>query len=173
MAVEFKLMERNMKNIINYIIMLVLGVFIGYKYEQINFTKQLTLLETNKELVKKSFDIFDDSNVEESVAKYHDKSYVQLADGNKLDYNDLVAHVKALKNSISGKVDIEFHDIIAEGDTVCTVHKAKAKKNSGETVEIKVIALHKIKDGKIVLTDELTYVEKGASEDAVLGGTLQ
>lgn len=51
----------------------------------------------------------------------------------------------------------------------CWLWLAEALKKSGEHVEIKVIALHQISNGKIILTDELTHVINGNSEDKELG----
>lgn len=126
-------------------------------------------IEKNIELVKKSFDIFNVPDLEEAVAKYHDASYKQYSDGKILNYDDLLSHVKYLKSVLASKVEIIYDDIVADQNTVCTVHRAKASKKDGTKVEIKVIAFHKIMNNKIVSTDELTYVLSGDEQDKKLG----
>ncbi|QQR53715.1 hypothetical protein IPH25_02505 [bacterium] len=153
---------------VNVYSLMVLCFLLAISYSISLFLKNKRI-ESNIELVKKSFDIFNAPYLEEAVAKYHDVSYKQYSDGKVLNYDDLLSHVKYLKSVLASKVEIIYDDIVADQNTVCTVHRAKASKKDGTKVEIKVIAFHKIMNNKIVSTDELTHVLTGDEQDKKLG----
>jgi ketosteroid isomerase-like protein len=148
------------------VLSLIAGAMITYALQNV-YSKYH--LNNEIQLVKDSFNIFGEGNTEELVAKYHDKNYIQYSDGKVLNYQNLLDHVKHLKSILKSPVEIHYDHVIAEGDKVVTVHRAKATKKDGKSVEIKVIALHQIKDGKIILTDELTHVITGNEEDKEMG----
>jgi hypothetical protein len=67
---------------------------------------------------------------------------------------------RTLKN-----VKITFESAVAEGASVVGIHRAEAEKIAGGKIAIRAFALFAIDQGKIVLCDELTRLEKGAAED--------
>lgn len=162
-----------MKNIFINIIILILGVFSGYKYKQYAYNLEQHTLQFNKEIVTKMFNLFNAEDTELAVAEYFDKSYIQISDGKQLNYNDFIKHVESVKRTVDGNINIEIEHIVSEGNKVFTIHKAKVKKINGENIEIKIIALFQIKDGKILRADELSFVEKGSAEDKKLSSTLE
>jgi ketosteroid isomerase-like protein len=123
-----------------------------------------------KNFIKEVFanTIEDMTATEKIYEKYFSKDYIQYVDGKTLDYDDFIAHMKAQKNTLKS-AKITFKYIIVEGDIVATVHKVNATKKDGAEIEAQVNALIEIKDNKIVLCDELTYLLKGANEDKDIG----
>ena len=123
-----------------------------------------------KKFVQEVFNhtIEDMNATEETYAKYFSKDYVQYVDGKTLKYYDFIAHMKAQKN-VMKSAKVTFKYMIAEGDTVATVHLVNGIKKDGGIIEVQVNALFLIKDKKIVLCDELTHLIKGEKSDRDLG----
>ncbi len=105
---------------------------------------------------------------EATYATYFSKTYVQYVDGEKLNYADFVAHMKAQKN-VMQSVKITVKHIVVEGDKVATIHVIDGVKKNKTRVKAQVNALFQIKDGKIILCDELTHLIAGEKSDKDLG----
>src|SRR5258708_2979725 len=89
--------------------------------------------DETKRFVKEIFNnvIENMDATEETYAKYFSKDYVQYVDGKILKYNDFIAHMKAQKN-VMKSIKVTFKYMIAEGDTVTTVHLVDGiKKDDG------------------------------------------
>jgi hypothetical protein len=67
--------------------------------------------------------------------------------------------------SIFRDSSLTFECIVAEDASVVSIHRAEAEKVAGGSIAIRVFARFVIDNGKIVLCDELTHLEKGAAED--------
>jgi predicted SnoaL-like aldol condensation-catalyzing enzyme len=82
-----------------------------------------------KELVKKAFeDLFEAEKLDENfISHYFHPEYKQYVDGKELNYEQFVAHMKAVKNSAK-KAKVTFKHLIAEGNRVCSVHIAEGTK---------------------------------------------
>lgn len=159
-------LNMKMKNKGFFLVGVILGSLLTFLLINIFFEKRN---DDNIALVKNSFKIFNAKDVVEAIAKYHSKDYIQYSDGKVLNYNDLIEHAKYIQSVLASPIEIIYDNVIAQNDTVCTIHRAKAQKINGELVEIKVIALHKIQNNKIVSTDELTCVIKGDDSDKEMG----
>lgn len=111
-----------------------------------------------KQFVKNALvDVVESMSVaEETYVKYFSKQYVQHVDGKTLDYSQLIAHMNAQK-SILKSAKITFKHFIAEGNKVSSAHIVDAVKKNGGIIKAQVNALIELKDGKIVLCDELTF----------------
>jgi len=122
--------------------------------------------ELNKSLVERAFqDVFaSDAFDEGAITRYFSPLYVQKTDGRTLDFQGFVVHVRELKRTVKN-VKITFDQMVAEGSNVVSIHRAEAEKIAGGRVAIRVFALFIIDEGKIVLCDELTWLEQGAAED--------
>lgn len=105
---------------------------------------------------------------EETYAKYFSKDYVQYVDGKTLNYNQFVAHMKKQKE-VFKSAKITFKYIIVEGDKIATIHVGNAVKKDGGIVEAQLNAVFQVKDGKLVLCDELSHLIKGEKSDSDLG----
>ena len=105
---------------------------------------------------------------EEDFARYHSKDYIQHVDGKVLNYEEYVVHRKALQKTLKS-VKVVFHDLIIKGDKVVTRHTAHAVKKDNKEIELQVIAIFEVKDGKIVSCHELTHLAKGERPDRDIG----
>jgi len=104
----------------------------------------------------------------EARGEYFAPGYVQAVDGKLLDRGDFLDHVRALKSVLaSGSVTLE--KVIASGSTIASNHVVNARKKTGESVQMKVLAFFEIKNGLVQRTDELTYLIRGAAADRDLG----
>lgn len=126
--------------------------------------------EEMKAFIKESFArVIEDPNAtQETYARYFAPEYIQRVDGKEFGFTGFVEHMKALKEATE-TIKISYQHLIAEGDKVCSVHVAHALKKDGEKVEVKVISVCQIKDGRIVLVDELTHLVSGDAADRDLG----
>lgn len=122
-----------------------------------------------KQVIENSFKVATDMNATEAdYARYHSKDYIQHVDGKELNYDGFVAHMAALKKSLKS-VKVVFHDIVIKGNKVVTRHTAYAVKKDNIEIELQLIAIMEIKEGKIVKCHEFTHLSKGAKEDRDLG----
>jgi ketosteroid isomerase-like protein len=127
-------------------------------------------MKNNKQILKAAFaEVITSTNpTEELCAKYFSRDYVQYVDGHRLDFNGFVKHMIEQKKVVAS-VKVTFKHMVEEGDKVATVHLIDATKKDGGKVEGQVNALFQIKNGKIVLCDELTKITVGTEEDKDLG----
>lgn len=100
--------------------------------------------------------------------QYFSKDYIQVSDGKSLNYEQGYAHIQTLKRECRS-IKVIIHDIVVQGSRVATRHTAYVTKKDGSQVEVNVMAICKVKDGKLIRCDELTRVVKGNKEDADLG----
>ncbi len=122
-----------------------------------------------KEVIENSFRASTDMKAtEEDYARYHSTDYIQHVDGKILDYNEYVQHRNNVKKTLKS-VKVVFHDIIIEKNKIVTRHTAYAVKNDDIEIELQVIAIFEIKDGKIISCNELTHLAKGERPDRDLG----
>lgn len=112
---------------------------------------------------------FEDPEFNADVVKRHFHSdYVQHVDGNTLNRDQLIDHLKAVKDAVSD-VKITFKHLVAEGDTVCSIHIAQGTKDNGKLVKAQVHALFKFKDNQLILCDEITRLLEGDESDRDMG----
>ncbi len=122
-----------------------------------------------KKIILNVFKIMTDINATEAdYTKHVSKDYIQRVNGEVLDYNGFVDHMKALKRTIKS-IKITFHDLIEERNKVVTRHTARGIKNDNSIVEMDLIAIFEIKDGKIISCNELTHMINGSKADRDLG----
>lgn len=113
--------------------------------------------------------VIEDMSAGESViSRYFSPDYVQYVDGQVLNYQDFLKHMAKQKTMLKSAI-VSVERCIAEGNAVSTVHHVQAAKKDGSVIEAKVIAHFHLKDGRIVLCDELTKILKGSKEDQNLG----
>lgn len=124
----------------------------------------------NTQLVKNALNAVLGENIGSltTVQQYFSEQYVQVVDGIKIDFNEFVKHLQALKNA-TRSITITIKSI-AEGDgCVHTQHLAKAIKIDGSTSEFEVFACFHLEGGKIIRCEEITRMIKGNDVDADLG----
>ncbi|MGB9801958.1 MAG: hypothetical protein ACPLSX_03245, partial [Arcobacter sp.] len=89
-------------------------------------------------------------------------------DGNILDYNGFIKHMKKQKEVIES-INVEFLAIAEDGENVFTNHIVTAVKKDGDKLKVKVIAQFIIKNNLIVKCDELTHMLSGKEADRDMG----
>jgi ketosteroid isomerase-like protein len=126
--------------------------------------------ESNKLLISQMFrDVLEmDSWDERVIDRYFSHNYVQHVDGKTLDFAAFRDHIRELKK-IATNLRFTIEHMVAEGDKVMEIHRVEGEKRAGGTVAARLFSLWVIKDGKIVLCDEISRLEQGAAEDRDLG----
>jgi ketosteroid isomerase-like protein len=122
-----------------------------------------------KKIILDDFKTVADMNASEAdYGKHVSKDYVQKVNGETMDYQGFIDHMIALKKTVKS-IRITFHEILEDGNKVVTRHTAQGVKNDNTMVEMDLIAIFEIKDGKIVSCHELTHMIKGSQKDRDLG----
>lgn len=112
--------------------------------------------------------LFDPTVTAEEVGAFFAPDYVQIADGKEIDRAGFIDHVRVLKNTLQS-ASVALEKVVASGSTVASLHVATGRKQSGETVQMKVHAFFEIENGLIRRTEELTHMVAGHAEDRDLG----
>lgn len=102
------------------------------------------------------------------IDRYFSPNYVQRVDGKTLNFDDFVDHVRKLK-ATTRDLRFTFEHMVAEGNTVMEIHRVEGEKRAGGSFETRLFSLWIVEDGKIVLCDEVSRLERGAPEDRDLG----
>lgn len=126
--------------------------------------------ESPKEIVQNVFkNIIETKKWDDSTYdQYFSKDYVQIGNGKKLNYTQALAHLKFLRDNHKS-IKITFHELIDKDNKVVTRHTCNVIKNNGDEIEVELIAIHEIKDGKIIGVRELTHFVKGQKSDEDIG----
>ncbi len=127
-------------------------------------------MEDKKQLIQSIFaDIFEKPGFDLAlIEKHFHPDYQQWVNGESLDFNGFVDHMKALKSALK-TVKITFEHLVEEGDRVCSIHYPQAEKNDGSHMKGKVIAFFKFSGDQLIACDELTHLLEGTDEDRDLG----
>lgn len=102
------------------------------------------------------------------LQQFFSKRYTQIVNGEPLDYQGFVAHIKLLKD-VTQQLELTLISIAAAGPDVHTHHTVRAVKNDGTESEFEVFAHFQVDDGKIISCQELTRQISGAHHDEDLG----
>lgn len=100
--------------------------------------------------------------------KYMSTDYVEHIDGKVFNFRQWLHHMNGLKGLMKSYT-LKFDEIVAEGNQVATSYVVHAIKKDGSKLAIRIIAIFKIKDGKMVYCDELTHVLNGKPADKAIG----
>lgn len=128
------------------------------------------LTEANKTLIRQMFrELLEmDSWDERVIERYFSPAYVQHVDGKTLDFAAFRDHIRELKKVVTN-LRFTIEHMIAEGDEVMEIHRVEGQRRAGGMFAVRLFSLWIIKDGKIVLCDEISRLEQGAAEDRDLG----
>lgn len=126
--------------------------------------------EFNKALIQRMFrDVLEmDAWDEHVIDRYFSPAYVQHVDGKTLDFAAFRDHIRELKKILTN-LRFTIEHMVAEGDKVMEIHRVEGARRAGGTFAVRLFSLWIIKDGKIVLCDEISRLEQGAAEDRNLG----
>ena len=126
--------------------------------------------ETNKTLIRQMFrDVLEmDSWDELVIDRYFSPAYVQHVDGKTLDFAAFREHIREVKKIVT-HLRFTIEHMVAEGDKVMEIHRVEGEKRAGGTFAARLFSLWVLRDGKIVLCDEISRLEHGTPEDRDLG----
>ncbi len=143
--------------------------------EEVQNIEEGDCVQEEKELALKAFmrEMFTHvtesrHSTEEAISKYMSKDYVQHVNGEVFDFENFVQHMKALKTALKS-IKITIDRCMVSGNGIFMIYYADCVKNNGSPVKAKIIAYFEVKDGKIILCDELTKILVGEKEDQDLG----
>lgn len=105
------------------------------------------------------------------IHHYFADSYLQTVDHTCLNIDQFKQHIQKLKD-LSETVNVEVLNYAVKDDTVFTKHLVTSTLKDGSTHTHKVIAEFIIRDGKIVLCDELTFLVDGSDTGKHLGSIM-
>lgn len=100
--------------------------------------------------------------------KYMSVNYIEHIDGKTFNFKQWLHHMNGLKNLMKS-YELTFDQIVVEGDQIATNYVVHATKKDGSKLNIRIIAIFKIKDEKMLTCDELTHVINGAPKDKEIG----
>jgi len=112
--------------------------------------------------------LFDPAAGAEAVGAFFTSDYVQVADGRQLDRAAFLDHVRVLKAALQGG-SATLEKVVAGGDTIASLHRITARKQTGETIRMTVHAFFEIEHGLIRRTEELSHLTEGGDADRDLG----
>jgi len=102
---------------------------------------------------------------ETAIARHFSPDYVQVSDGNRLDYHELVAHIKRLRGVITSGT-IEVHEAVRNGDLVADRHTLRGTKADGSEVVGDCYAFTEYgPDGRIRRVTEISRIIAGSDDD--------
>ncbi len=127
-------------------------------------------MKNKKALLREIFvDLFESDNFDADVIKKHfHPQYQQYVNKEILQYDQFADHIKHLKETLQS-VRIDFQQLVAEEDTVCSVHFARGFKKDGSRVVAKVIAFFTFEGDQLIRCEELTELMEGSEEDKDIG----
>lgn len=104
----------------------------------------------------------------EDYTKYMSTDYIEHIDGKVFNFKQWLHHMKGLKDMMKS-YRLTFDEIVAEKNKIAASYVVHATKKDGSKLDIRIIAIFKIKDSKMVYCDELTHVLSTQETDKEIG----
>lgn len=114
----------------------------------------------------------DPAHSQQQIPRWFSPDYQQQVDGNRLNYEQFIAHMATLK-TITRSMTLHVDAIAANGNSVLTHHRVGVIKQNGESSQIEVFAHFQLREGRIIRCDELTRLLAGDPADAALGQRIE
>jgi len=99
--------------------------------------------------------------------KYMSEKYVEHLNGKVFNFQQWTHHMASLKNMMKS-YSLTFDEILAEGDRIASSYVVHAVQKDGIKLDVRIIAIFKIKDQKMIYCDELAYVLNGPESESNL-----
>ncbi len=93
-------------------------------------------------------------------SKYMSDQYIEHIDGQTFNFQQWLHHMLTIKQMMKS-YQLTFDEIVVEGDQIATSYVVHAIKKDGTHLDIRIIALFKIQNGKMIYCDELTHLLNG------------
>lgn len=121
-------------------------------------------------LTEVCFGTEDTYPLEATVARYFHPDYRQCADGEVLDHDAFVAHVRLVRARVAPGTHVVVHEALRDGARVADRHTVHVVKPDGGRVETEVFLFAELApDQRLIRIDEVTRMISGAAADADLG----
>jgi predicted SnoaL-like aldol condensation-catalyzing enzyme len=127
----------------------------------LNKTEYMNLLE------KMYHEVFENLKVDK-IPDYFSPDYEQTTAGESMNYQALIAHIKALRDHVESIQILPFEETIHEGNKMVLKYLSKITKKNGLTSKSAVIAIFEIQDDKFIRCWELTKIILGEKQDELL-----
>lgn len=96
----------------------------------------------------------------QDYTKYMSTDYIEHIDGKVFNFQQWLHHMKSLK-SLMKSYELTFDEIVTEGNKIATSYVVHATKKDDSKIDIRILAIFKLKNKKMVYCDELTHIIKG------------
>jgi ketosteroid isomerase-like protein len=93
--------------------------------------------------------------------------YRQVTNGVRVDRDEQIRHLAYLQSHVR-RMDFEVVHAVFDGETLAVLQRVDAATTDGHSVTSEVAAFFRIRDGRIVETDELTRAIEGRSADQAI-----
>ena len=113
------------------------------------------------------YEVFENLKVDK-IPDYFSPNYEQTTAGENMDYQALVAHIKALRDHVESIQILPFEETIHEGNKMVLKYLSRITKKNGLTSKSAVIAIFEIQDDKFIRCWELTKIILGEKQDELL-----
>ncbi len=107
-----------------------------------------------------------------AVRRWFSTDYIQVADGNTLNFADFLKHLNVLKRDTTS-MRFEVMDAAFTGDTLADRHLVHIELKNGQRMIVEMLAFYRIKNGKIVQLNEVSRLISGDLADRDLGFRTQ
>jgi predicted SnoaL-like aldol condensation-catalyzing enzyme len=104
----------------------------------------------------------------DKIPDYFSPNYEQTTAGETMDYQALVAHIKALRDHVDSIQILPFEETIHEGNKMVIKYLSRITKKNGLISKSAVIAIFEIQDDKFIRCWELTKIIVGEQQDELL-----
>lgn len=127
----------------------------------------------NKTFIREGFKtMFSSSDFNENfIREMVDSSYIQYVDGQTMEFEEFIQHIKVLKKRTKS-IEIDFKTLVEEGEIVFSNHIITATMTDNTKTVIHVIAEFRIRNKKVYYCNELTSLIDGDLENSNLGSAL-
>lgn len=112
-------------------------------------------------------EIFENLKVEK-IAEYFSPNYEQTTAGERMDYQALVAHIKALRDHVESIQILPFEETIHEGNKMVLRYLSRITKKNGLISKSAAIAIFEIQNDKFIRCWELAKIILGEKQDELL-----
>lgn len=125
-------------------------------------------VERNKQLVKEAISaVLETEGAQQDYSKYVASNLMAHVDGKTFDYQQWVAHVQTVK-AATKSMRVSYKAIAAERDIVSVNYMIHLVKSDGGELDLQVLEMFWLHNGKIVYVDMFSRVVSGDTADAGL-----
>lgn len=107
----------------------------------------------------------DPDDAKEVIDRHISPDYVQIMNGSRLEYDDVVAHVRHIRATLASGT-IEVHEAVQDGDVIADRHTMTATYVSGKKFAGSVYAFAQLgSDGRIIRVNEISQIDVAEEGD--------